>query len=167
MITSISQFRLPRYREIPSVGLYLEQTIKYINECLGPLQVTITPSMVSNYVKLGYIRRPVKKQYYADQIACLIFAVLAKQVLSMENITVLFDLQEQTFSMDMAYNFFCSELEEMLAYLFNERNEPPLPCEEDPPAKRTLRSVVTAIAHIIYLSRCFEELKQGEKPEKV
>ena len=161
MNAPISEFRMPRYKEIPNVGLYLEQTIKYINESLAPLQVSVTPSMVSNYVKLGYIQRPVKKQYYADQIAYLIFAVLAKQVLSLEHITVLFDLQRKTFSVDVAYNFFCTELEEMLCYLFGERSEPPLASEDEPAAKKTLRSVVTAISHIIYLSRRFEELKNG------
>ena len=30
-------FRLPRYNEIPNVGLYLEQTTKYISQYLEPL----------------------------------------------------------------------------------------------------------------------------------
>ena len=31
MAIDISIFRMPRWREIPDVGLYLDQTIKYIN----------------------------------------------------------------------------------------------------------------------------------------
>ena len=31
----IEQFRLPRYREIPDVGLYLDQTVKYVNRYLA------------------------------------------------------------------------------------------------------------------------------------
>ena len=65
------EFRMPRFREIPNVGLYLEQTVNYINECIGPLDLTITSSMLSNYVKKGYVDRPVKKQYNAEQIAYL------------------------------------------------------------------------------------------------
>ena len=43
------QIRLPTYEEIPGVGLYLEQTVKYLNEFLVPmLGAEITPSMVSN-----------------------------------------------------------------------------------------------------------------------
>lgn len=64
---SARDYRMPRYKEIPNVGLYLEQTVKYINECLAPIEISITPSMLSNYVKKGYIDRPIKKQYYADQ----------------------------------------------------------------------------------------------------
>ena len=37
MDSNIEHFHLPTYREIPTVGLYLEQTVKYINECLHPL----------------------------------------------------------------------------------------------------------------------------------
>ena len=35
---SVHNFRLPRYSEFPNVGLYLEQTSKYISECLAPVQ---------------------------------------------------------------------------------------------------------------------------------
>ena len=31
MTAAIRSFRLPRYEEIPNVGLYLEQTTKYIS----------------------------------------------------------------------------------------------------------------------------------------
>ncbi|MBR6725209.1 MAG: DUF1836 domain-containing protein, partial [Erysipelotrichaceae bacterium] len=45
-------FNLPTYKEIPSVGLYLDQTSKYINEVLLDLpDAMITNSMISNYVK--------------------------------------------------------------------------------------------------------------------
>ena len=79
---SVKDFRLPRYHEIPNVGLYLEQTTKYICECLAPLQENaITGTMISNYVKKGLIANPVKKLYNRDQIAYLIFIALAKNVL--------------------------------------------------------------------------------------
>ena len=85
MPVSIELFRLPRYREIPDVGLYLDQTVKYINPFLAPLGFAeITPSMVSNYVKKGYIKSPVRKQYDAVQIAYLFFIAVAKNVLSMD-----------------------------------------------------------------------------------
>ena len=33
----IAAFRLPRYAQIPEVGLYLEQVVRYINARLAPL----------------------------------------------------------------------------------------------------------------------------------
>ena len=70
---SIRDFRLPRYSEIPNVGLYLEQVTKYICEYLAPIQDNaITGSMISNYVKKGLVSSPVKKLYNREQIAYLL-----------------------------------------------------------------------------------------------
>ena len=52
MIEAIEGFRLPRYAQIPDVGLYLEQVVRYVNTHLAPLgEPELTISMVSNYVK--------------------------------------------------------------------------------------------------------------------
>lgn len=148
--------RIPRYREIPNVGLYLEQVVKYINEIFEPLHLVITPSMLSNYVKKGYIARPVKKQYYAEQIAYLIFIVVSKQVLSMENIAALLELQKATYTTDKAYDFFCDELEHLLKMTFENWSVQEPISEDIPYEKKVLRSVVIAVSHIIYLNYCFE-----------
>ena len=72
MAASIRGLHLPRYAEIPNVGLYLEQVTKYINGYVAPLGcLELTTSMVSNYVKKGIIPKPIKKQYYAEHIWCL------------------------------------------------------------------------------------------------
>ena len=67
---AIQTLRLPHYWEIPSVGLFLDQTAKYVSEYLKPLQdASLTGSMISNYVKKGLLSNPVKKQYSREQIA--------------------------------------------------------------------------------------------------
>ena len=64
MIENIEGFRLPRYEQIPNVGLYLEQVVRYVNAHLAPLgESELTSSMVSNYVKQGLIPSPIKKAY--------------------------------------------------------------------------------------------------------
>lgn len=164
MSAEISAFRLPGYQEIPNVGLYLEQTVKYINECLKPLGcVEVTSSMVSNYVKKGYVSRPVKKQYDADQIASLIFIVIAKQVLSMENIAKLLEMQRDDYSTRDAYDYFGRELEGMLRQTFGLEATVKELDSGAPAEKKILRSVLVAVTHVIYLSHCFESL--GEKTE--
>ena len=56
MIEAIEGFRLPRYAQIPNVGLHLEQVVRYVNTHLAPLgEPELTSSMVSNYVKQGLI----------------------------------------------------------------------------------------------------------------
>ena len=112
-------FRLPRYEEIPDVGLYLEQVTKYVGDCLAPLtQTAVTGSMISNYVKRGLIANPVKKQYDRDQIAYLIFISVTKIVLSMDDIRLMVSVQKQTYSPRVAYNYFCREFENVLDYVF-------------------------------------------------
>ena len=156
MSERMAAFRMPQYREIPNIGLYLEQTVKYINTTLAPLGAGITPSMLSNYVKQGYVDRPIKKQYYPEQIAHLLFIVLAKQVLSMDSIKTMIALREQTCTAEAAYAYFCSELEMALDRVMNGEDVPP---EADAaPQRRLLRSLVIALAYISYLNRSLTEL---------
>ena len=56
----IRNFRLPRYRELPDVGLYLEQVVRYVNRYMILDGNELTASMVSNYVKQKLIPGPVK-----------------------------------------------------------------------------------------------------------
>ena len=74
-------FALPRYAELPSVGLYLDQTVQYVNGYFRAFPgVELTASMVSNYVKKGIIGHPIKKKYTREQLACLIYIVVSKTV---------------------------------------------------------------------------------------
>ncbi len=167
-MANIEQFRLPRYREIPDVGLYLDQTVKYINRYLAPLGcLEITLSMVSNYVKKGYIANPVRKQYSAEQIAYLFFISVAKSVLSMDNIACLFDMQKKAYTAEKAYDFFCDEMENMLQVTFGLKETPdevgtPEDCSD---AKTMLHSTIVAVTQIIYLSSRFESMKKAGQNE--
>lgn len=168
MPTCIEQFRMPRYREIPDVGLYLDQTVKYINRFLTPLGcMEITSSMVSNYVKKGYISNPVKKQYDAEQIAYLFFISVAKSVLSMDNIARLFAMQKRMYDAETAYDFFCDELENMLQFTFGlkEKIDEVGTPEDRSESKTMLRSTIIAVTHIIYLSSRFDTMKAPEEAE--
>lgn len=157
---SIESFRMPRYRELPDVGLYLDQTVKYINRYLAPLGcVEITASMVSNYVKKGYISNPVRKLYDAEQIAYLFFIAVAKSALPMEHIARLFEMQRKVYPSDVAYDYFCVELENILRFIFNLRSDMEDSGTTDTEAKSMLRATIIAVAHIIYLNSQFIRLE--------
>jgi len=161
MAVRIEEFRLPRYRDIPDVGLYLDQTVKYINRFLEPLGcMGITASMVSNYVKKGYITSPKHKQYDAEQIAYLFFIAIAKNVLSMEHIARLMDAQKRVYPPEVAYNYFCDELENLLLYTFGAKDEVEELGKTQTETKTMLRTVLIALVHIIYLNHLFDT--QGE-----
>ena len=160
---SIRDFTLPRYDEIPNVGLYLEQTAKYISEyldCLGDF--TLTRSMISNYVKKGLITNPVKKQYNREQIAYLIFIAVAKNVLSMEDLRLLVGEQQKTYEPSVAYNYFCLELENVLFYVFGLKDTLDTVGVDNTLEKDMLRSTIITVAHKVYLDKYFEVLHSEE-----
>lgn len=163
--TMAQDYRLPTYTEIPNVGLYLEQTAKYINEALAPLSgSSITTSMISNYVKSGLIGRPVKKQYDRDQIANLIFICFAKSVLSMENIRMLLLMREKSYSCRSAYDYFSRELIRSIQYVFGCGSAPEPESGAIPDEQMMLRTTIVAVAHKIYLECCFDLIRQENFP---
>lgn len=151
---SISEFSFPRYNDIPNVGLYLEQVVKYISEYLEPLgSFSLTASMVSNYVKKGLIENPVKKQYNREQIACLFFVAVAKNVLSMEDIRLLFEMQHATYESKRAYDYFCSEFENMLQFVFGVKENLDTVGTDSNDTKTMLRNTIIAVAYKVYLDK--------------
>ena len=146
-------FALPRYEELPSVGLYLDQTVQFVNGYFRSFQgVELTASMVSNYVKKGIISHPVKKKYTREQLASLIYIVVSKTVLSMENIDTLFKMQRQHFSAAQAYDYFCDELRHTIRDLAEDAGE----------EKLLLRSTIISAANKMYLDCAFAVMRQEE-----
>jgi hypothetical protein len=162
----MEKFYMPMYRDIPDVGLYLEQVTRYINGVLEPLGgEAVTSSMISNYVKKGCVSKPIKKLYYAEQIAQLFFIVIAKNALSIENIGRLFEMQRRSCSLEAAYDNFCAELEGMLRYTFGISSDPPPMAPTAKQEEKMLRSTIVAVSQIIYLSHRFEVLKEQEEKD--
>lgn len=160
---SIKTFHLPAYARLPDTGLYLEQTSQYINRCLAPLGcIEITSSMISNYVKKGLIASPVKKLYFADQIAHLICITILKQVLSLENINKLFIRQALVYTNETAYDYFCRELENILYFQFGLKDSVEDIGVTSSIEKKMLRSAIIAVSHIIFLNHCFLYLGEQE-----
>lgn len=160
ILETVRGFRLPRYEEIPNVGLYLEQVTKYISECYTPLgNVNITGSMISNYVKRGLVKNPVKKQYNREQIAYLTFIAAAKNVLSLDNIHILINMQKRSFDANAAYNYFCAEFENAIFYVFGLKDSVDAADNNAPDEKVMLRNTIITVAHQTYLNMCFNAVK--------
>lgn len=160
---SIQEFRLPRYNEIPNVGLYLEQTAKYISEFLAPLEEgCITTSMISNYVKKHLISSPVKKQYDRDQIAYLFFIAVAKNILSLDALNNFIQLQKQTYPLPRAYDYFCRQFENLLRFTFEVTDTIENTGEDTSDEKRLLYSCIAAVSQKIYLEKCLEAISREE-----
>lgn len=164
---SVADFHLPRYAQLPNMGLYLEQTTKYINQCLAPLGcMEITGSMIRNYVKMGLVAKPDQKQYYADQIAHLFSITILKTVLPLEYIKELFVMQKKVYPDDVAYDYLSMELENVLYYRFGVTDAVDTIGSSSSLEKEMLRSAVTSVSHIIYLNSCFAHLARQKQEEE-
>ena len=151
---SVENFRLPRYHEIPDVGMYLEQTHAYISGILEPiLPGRITASMISNYVKKGLIENPVKRRYSRQQIAYLFFIAAAKNVLSLDALRGFIQIQQQTYALEKAYNYFADEFENMLFFSFELKDTMDTVGEDSTDERRLLYSCIAAVTQMIYLEK--------------
>ena len=160
---SLKDFRLPRYNEIPTVGLYLEQATKYISEYLAPLgEYTLTPSMISNYVKKGLIANPVKKQYGREQIAYLFFIAMAKSVLSLDALTGFIKIQQQTYPLPKAYDYYCDQFEALLRFSFELTDSLEMVGEDNTDEKRLLFTCIVSAVQKVYLEKCLEAIAKED-----
>ena len=81
-------------------------------------------------------------------------------------------MQKRGFTIAMAYDYFCAELENMLDYIFGRKEKP----DENLGVTRTeerafLRHVIISVSHSMYISAYFAELekdsaKKAEAKEK-
>ena len=157
----MSAFCLPRYTQLPDMGLYLEQTVQYINQCLKPLGcMDVTGSMVRNYVKMDLIENPVKKRYYANQIAHIICVTMLKHVMELEHIGRFFAMQRKVYTDQVAYDYFCTELENVLFHRFGLKDSIEDVGVTQSLEKEMLRSAITAVSHIIYINAGLNKLEQ-------
>ena len=157
----LSAFCLPRFNQLPDMGLYLEQTVQYINQCLKPLGcMDVTGSMVRNYVKMDLIENPVKKRYYANQIAHIICVTMLKHVMELEHIGRFFAMQRKVYTDQVAYDYFCTELENVLFHRFGLKDSIEDVGVTQSLEKEMLRSAITAVSHIIYINACLNKLEQ-------
>ena len=149
-------FALPRYRDLPAV-------VQYVNGCFSTFRgVELTPSMVSNYVKKGILSHPVRKKYSREQIASLLYIVVSKTVLPMENIDTLFKMQRAHCSAGAAYDYFCDEMENCLPFVFGCTREIRDLAVDAADEKLLLRSTILAASNKIYLDCCFDAMRQEE-----
>lgn len=155
ILCTFSSVSFPSYKEIPDVGLYLDQVVKYINIFLCDFpEMQITSSMVSNYVKSKLIDSPYKKTYNRKQIADLIFIAITKTVLSMNHIRI--SLQQlHEIEGDNGYDTFISKMNHVLHH-FNEQT-----IDIQNASNHALDNIIVACAHKMYLERYFEELQES------
>lgn len=90
LIEFLRGYRGARWDEMPDLELYMDQVITYLKRQLAPFQDSpaenlITPSIINNYVKAGFVPRPERKKYARAHLASLMMACTLKRVLPIES----------------------------------------------------------------------------------
>ncbi len=158
----IKNFKLPRYNELPTIDLYLDQVIALIESTLKDLKLLndepfLTASMVNNYVKKGIVPVTYKKKYSKEHIASIFMVCMYKQVFSMDEIKKLLDIhkaiigdENSDIDIERSYNYFCREFESILISTFTN-----MPLPEDSSVSFTsernlIRNAAIAFANKLY-----------------
>ena len=84
---NLARVRFPRWKELPTLGLSVDQVVAIVNEQLNHLGIEpLTKSMVNNYVKKKVIQAPIKKKYAVNQLVDLLLIGLLKSNFSLDDI---------------------------------------------------------------------------------
>lgn len=145
---NFSDYRCPRWNELPDLGLYMDQVLIVVENALRPLfpydSVVLTSTMVNNYVKQQVLAPSEKKKYRREHLASLITITVLKRVLSVAEIRLVLDRLAQSGTAEDNYNLFCTQLEQRLQGKPGEKSCDPI-----------LAAAVDAVAgKLIFESKC-------------
>jgi hypothetical protein len=84
-VLKLEHFKASEVSAFPDIDLYMDQVITFLERIPSVYRVNgemqITPNMVNNYVKEGYLPRPTNKKYDRDQLIQLFLLTQLKPVL--------------------------------------------------------------------------------------
>ena len=134
---SLEQFKLPRWNDLPSMDLYLEQILELLEEWLGDYlsvngKKVMTKTMINNYVKLQYLKAPVNKKYDRLTVACLFVIAVLKPIYTIEEISRFINLALSFNSPDKVFDHFCDTTEAAINHAFNRTSMPKTRKDGDP-----------------------------------
>ena len=111
-----SDYKFPKYSDLPVIDLYMDQVIGILNQILQPLtdvtsDIAVTSTMINNYVKQKLVSPPIKKKYDRDNVARLVMVILLKNVFSISEIKALLDRVTINMTVEEAFDFMSASLE--------------------------------------------------------
>ncbi len=122
ILSTLSELKLPRYKDLPDFGIYSEQLVEIVNKALEAMfdeDNKLTKSMVNNYVKHKIMPSPIKKRYFRNHIVYCIVITVLKNILSIAEIDdgILHELKKS--SIEESYNYFCYKLEDVMKLIID------------------------------------------------
>lgn len=121
----ITEYHLPEWDAIPNFGLYMDQVVSLLEEYLSFIPCDeknkfVTASSINNYVRLRIMPAPTKRKYYRTHIAYLIFILVLKQTLSINDVQKLVPLNISDEQIRATYNSYREKFRH-LALFFNQQ----------------------------------------------
>ena len=164
----LANYKMPRYNELTDFPVVMRQLVSILDNYLSIFRTPgeeklLTQSMINSYVHNKVIKPPENKEYTKNHIVHLISIGILKQVLSMEDISKILKLQTDQYSIEVAYDYFCVELEQALNVTFSSRSFDELKHKPKvvTPLTESVRSAVIAFANKIYVKQSINyELNQ-------
>ena len=118
------EFHIPRWNELPTIDMYMDQVIAFNQSNLGSFFEAVglpqlTKSMINNYVKARIIDPPVNKKYGKLSLAMIVVVYILKSCYSTEEIRKLIDIGLGLPNNQTTYNRFCEAVENAVAAVFS------------------------------------------------
>lgn len=157
---TIKNFHIPRWQELPSIDLYMDQVIAFIDGALGPFfgavgASPLTKSMVNNYVKAKIVDAPVNKKYPKLSVAMIIVVYILKSCYATDEIGKLIKLGISLDETEITYDRFCEAIENAIANVFSGKvciSDEEIPGRAN---KYLMENFALSFASKIYVQRTF------------
>lgn len=111
----LEEYRLPKWDQIPNLGLYMEQVIVLLKQYLDYMPPEIkddqflTAATINNYVRMKIMPGPDKKRYYRIHIAYLLIICSLKQGMSLALIQKIIPMNISEEEVREIYEQFCRQ----------------------------------------------------------
>ena len=119
--STLGSYKTEGWINFPSIDLYMDQVVTYLERLLNIFSDTddtskvITSSMVNNYVKEGYLKRPLNKKYDKVHLVTLYIMSMLKPILPIPLIAK----SLSNFENEQKYQIFFEELTKLQDQAFN------------------------------------------------
>ena len=132
-IYNAKNFRMPRWNQLPSISLYLDQVVQLIEDWIGEYVEVgaskLTRTMVNNYVKQKIVRAPEKRKYDRRSVATLIVISVVKPAFPIGDISKLVKQALITGDAESSYDDFCEVMEQEIDSAFQQEIIESMPIE--------------------------------------
>ena len=118
-------YKLPAWKELPDIGLYMDQVIALLGQYLDFIPVEeknkpVTPTTINNYVRLKVMPAPEKRKYYRIHIAYLIMIFTLKQGTSINGIQQLLPVNAPEEEVKAFYTNYIQRLQEISLFYIEQ-----------------------------------------------